>query len=84
MTIKEMENIFKTKIPLKELVVNSGIYEFYSEDIKSIGISYECVNGRYFYYFNIFIDDQYIDIGEFEDIYSALEDVTNEWNMIIE
>lgn len=87
MTFKEMENIFKTEIPLNELVLDSGIYEFHSEvskynkeDIKSIGVSYECIDGKNIYYFNIFVNDQYIDIGEFDSIYNAIEDVTNEWN----
>ena len=81
MTVKEMENVFTMEIPLEGLVADSGIYEFHIENNKSIGISYEYLNGKFVYIFNIFIDDQYINIsGEFESIYDAVKSVTDEWN----
>lgn len=81
MTVKEMEYIFATEIPLERLVVNYGIYEFHLEGDKSIGISYENIEGNFVYIFNIFLDDEYINIcGEFECIYDAVETVTEEWN----
>lgn len=81
MTVKEMENIFTMEIPLEGLAVDSGIWEFHVENNKSIGISYEDIDGKLVYIFNIFIDDEYINIGgEYESIYDAVEIVTNEWN----
>lgn len=81
MTVKEMENIFTMEIPLEGLAVDSGIWEFHIENNKSIGISYEDIDGKLVYIFNIFIDDEYINIGgEYESIYDAVEIVTNEWN----
>lgn len=81
MTVKEMENIFTMEIPLEGLMVDSGIWEFHIENNKSIGISYEDIDGKLVYIFNIFIDDEYINIGgEYESIYDAVEIVTNEWN----
>lgn len=81
MTVKEMENIFTMEIPLESLVVDSGIYEFYVENDKSIGISYEHIEENLVYIFNIFLGDEYINIGgEFESIYDAVETVTEEWN----
>ena len=81
MTVKDMENIFTMEIPLEGLVVDSGIYEFHLEENKSIGISYENIEGKLVYIFNIFLDDEYINIsGEFESIYDAVKIVTEEWN----
>jgi len=81
MTIKEMENIFTMEIPLEGLAVDSGIWEFHVENNKSIGISYEDIDGKLVYIFNIFVDDEYINIdGEYENIYDAVKIVTNEWN----
>lgn len=82
MTNKEMENIFKNEIPLKELVVDSGIFEFHEENGKSIGVSYEHnENGNLIYIFNIFLGEEYVNItGEFKNIYDAVEFVTKEWN----
>lgn len=81
MTIKEMEHIFTTEIPLEGLAVDSGIWEFHVENNKSIGISYEDIDGKLVYIFNIFVDDEYINIsGEYKSIYDAVEIVTNEWN----
>ena len=81
MTTKEMENIFTMEIPLEGLVVDSGVYEFHLEENKSIGISYENIEGKLVYIFNIFLGDEYINIcGEFESIYDAVEIVTEEWN----
>ena len=81
MTIKEMENIFTMEIPLEGLAVDSGIWEFHVENNKSIGISYEDIDGKLVYIFNIFVGDEYINIGgEYENIYDAVEIVTNEWN----
>lgn len=85
MTIKEMEDIFITKIPLEGLEVDSGIYVFHIENNMSIGISYECIEGELVYIFNIFIDGEYINIdGNYKSIYDAVEIVTNEWNDLIE
>ena len=51
------------------------------ENNKSIGISYEDIDGELVYIFNIFVNDEYINIdGEYESIYDAVEIVTNEWN----
>lgn len=81
MTFKKMEDIFTMEIPLEGLAVDSGIYEFHVENNKSIGISYECIEDRLVYIFNIFLDGEYINIyGEYESIYDAVEIVTNEWN----
>lgn len=83
MTIEEMKTIFTTEIPLNELVVDSGIYEFHDENGKGIGVSHETSEetGNLVYVFNIFLDDEYINIsGEFESIYDAVEIVANEWN----
>lgn len=85
MTAKEMEDIFTTEIPLEGLAVDSGIWEFHVENNKSIGISYEDIDGKLVYIFNIFINDEYINInGEYESIYDAVEAVTNEWNKLKE
>lgn len=59
MTIKEMENVFTTEIPLEGLAADSGIYEFHIEGDKSIGISYEHIEGNLVYIFNIFLGDEY-------------------------
>ena len=81
MNIKEMETIFSMEIPLEGLGVDSGICEFHMENNKSIGISYEDIDGELVYIFNIFVNDEYINIdGEYESIYDAVEIVTNEWN----
>ena len=81
MTVKEMKNIFTMEIPLESLVVDSGIYEFHFEDDKSIGISYEHIEGNLVYIFNIFLGKEYVNIdGEYENIYDAVEVVTEEWN----
>lgn len=81
MTVKEMKDIFTTEIPLESLTVDSGIYEFHVEDGKSIGISYERVEEKPVYIFNIFLGDEYVNIsGEFERIFDSVETVTNEWN----
>ena len=81
MTIKEMKNIFIMEIPLEGIEVDSGIYEFYEEKNKSIGISYENIEGRYVYIFNLFINGEYINIdGEYKSIYDAIENVTKIWN----
>lgn len=81
MTIEQMECIFTHKIPLEGLALDSGIWEFYIENDKSIGISYENIDGRLVYIFNLFVRYEYINIsGEYESIYDALEIVTNEWN----
>lgn len=81
MTIKEMENIFTTEIPSERLVVDYGICEFYVKDNKSIGISYENIDGKLVYIFNLFVDGEYINIGgEYENIYDAIETVKNEWD----
>lgn len=81
MTIKEMENIFTTEIPFERLAVDSGICEFYVKDNKSIGISYENIDGKLVYIFNLFVDGEYINIGgEYENIYDAIETVKNEWD----
>ena len=85
MTIKEMEDIFTMEIPLEGLAVNAGIWEFHVENNKSIGISYEDIDGKLVYIFNIFVNDEYINInGEYESIYDAVEAVTNEWNKLKE
>lgn len=83
MNIEEMKNVFATEIPLEGLAIDSGIYEFHEENGKSIGVSYEHSEetGLPIYIFNIFLDDQYVNIsGEFVSIYDAVEIVTNEWN----
>lgn len=83
MSVEEMKEVFTAEIPLEGLVIDSGIYEFHLEGEKSIGVSYEHSEetGLPIYIFNIFIDDQYINItGEFDSIYDAVEVVTNEWN----
>ena len=81
MTVKEMENIFTLEIPLKSIVIDSGIYEFYEEKNKSIGISYENIEKIPVYIFNLFINEEYINIeGEYESIYDAIENVTKAWN----
>lgn len=81
MTIKQMEDIFTMEIPLEGLVVDSGIWEFHIENNKSIGISYEYIEEKPVYIFNIFIDGEYVNIdGNYESIYDAVEIVTNEWN----
>jgi len=81
MTIEQMERIFTNEIPLEGLAVDSGIWEFHIENDKSIGISYENIDGRLVYIFNLFVRYEYINIsGEYESVYDALENVTNEWN----
>lgn len=81
MTTKEMKNIFAMEIPLESIEVDSGIYEFYEEKDKSIGISYENIEDRYVYIFNLFINGEYINIdGEYKCIYDAIENITKIWN----
>lgn len=83
MTNKEMEQIFSTEIPLEGLDIDAGIYEFHNENGKSIGVSYEISEETKtpIYIFNIFLEDEYINISEeFKSIYDAVEVVTNEWN----
>lgn len=81
MTVKEMEDIFAMEIPLEGLTVDSGIYEFHVKNHKSIGVSYEYIDDKPVYVFNIFLGNEYINIcGEFKSIYDAVETVTNEWN----
>jgi hypothetical protein len=83
-TEKEMKDIFQNEIPLKKLVLDGGIWEFHIRGNKSIGVSYEhtgldthCVG----YIFNLFIEDEYINISEsYDDIYDAVHVVTEEWN----
>lgn len=82
MTTIEMKKVFQEEIPTDELVADSGIFEFHFENGKSIGVSYEHnENNNLGYIFNIFLGDAYVNIsGEFENIFDAVEVVTNEWN----
>ena len=81
MTVKEMEDIFTDEIPLEGLEIDSGIWNFHKEGNKSIGVSYENLEGKQVYIFNLFVGCEYINIcGNYESIYDAVEVVTDEWN----
>lgn len=78
---EEMKQIFQNEIPIESLEIDNGIYEFHLEGDKSIGISYENIEGKLVYIFNLFLCNEYINIdGEFESIYDAVETVAEKWN----
>jgi len=80
-TINKIKNILEMEIPLENIEVNCGIYEFYEENGKSIGISYENIDGRFVYIFNLFLNGEYINIaGAYESIYDAAEEIMKKWN----
>ena len=84
LTGKEMEQILQNEIPLESLEIDSGIYEFHGDGGCSIGVSYEHIElGTHDvgYIFNLFVDDEYINIsGEFKSIFDATKILTEEWN----
>ena len=85
MTRLEMEKIFSSEIP-KDLEIDKGIYEFHSDGNKSIGVSYEHFldkNEEYSagYIFNLFLEDEYINIdGVFDTPEEGIGVVTEMWN----
>ena len=81
MTMEEMEQIFMIEIHLEGLEINSGIWEFHEEGNKSIGVSYENIEGNLVYIFNLFVDGEYVNVcGEYDSIYDAVEEVVKAWN----
>lgn len=85
MTIKEMEQIIKTKIPFTELQKNNGIYEFYEKNNLSIGISYESDDdGNDIYVYNLFCNDDYINIssigiGKYKYTKKVIVELARKW-----
>lgn len=66
-----------------ELIVENGIFIFYCNGNKSIGASYEHSEetGELVYIFNLFIDDEYINIcGEYKNIFDGASAILDEWN----
>lgn len=67
MTVEKMKQILTDEVPWEEVKKrkNKGIYEFYEQNGKSLGISYEDIDGeKDVYIYNIFLgDDIYINIS---------------------
>lgn len=91
MTVSEMQKIFQTNIRKDKLKLDGGITEFYTVKdnsiglTKTIGVSFETFREedaeRQAYVFNLFVNDEYINIaGDYADIMDAAEIVTKEWN----
>lgn len=83
LTVTEMKKILQTEIPINELVVDNGIYEFYFDNKKSIGVSYEYIDdtGYPVYIFNIFVNDNYNNVpGAYCNVCDAASDLTEAWN----
>lgn len=89
MTYEEMKQILLTEIPFDTLEMNSGIYEFHEVGFLSIGISYEDVyDPNEIYYYNLFWNDQYIDIGAIGTKAEPVNDnviwkLVNNWNELL-
>lgn len=84
MTRAELKHILETEVPLDELVIDSGIYEFHQDSTKSLGVSYEHNDdGRETYIVNVFSDGIYINVnGEYTNLYDCIPELLNVWNSI--
>lgn len=84
MTRAELKHILETKVPLDELVIDSGIYEFHQEGTKSLGVSYEHNDDGYeIYIVNVFSGDLYINVSdEYTNLYDCIPELLNVWNSI--
>lgn len=80
----ELKHILETEVPLDELVIDSGIYEFHQVGTKSLGVSYEHNNNNdKVYIVNVFSADQYINVnGEYTNLYDCIPELLNVWNSI--
>jgi hypothetical protein len=82
MTDKEMEEIFKNKIPHGQPVLDGEIYTFDVDENRSIGVSYEHLgfSNKVGYIFHFFIYGKYINIPKvYANIFNAIQDITEEW-----
>ena len=86
MTPEEMCEVFDTHIDLEflETYLDKGIYVFYIEWNKYIGVSYETnEEGSVGYIFNLFLGDEYINVcGFYANIFDAVDAVTEAWNKL--
>lgn len=77
-----LENLLKNEIPLDKLVLNAGIYEFYQDGERSLGVSYECNDdGDNVYIFNVFLNGEYVNVdGEYANICDCIPELLKTWN----
>lgn len=88
MTKKKLKDILD-EIPYNELVLDGGIYEFYTEDSLSMGISYEAFEedpSIRIYIFNIFVGDEYINISGSEPVITdeTINNLVRAWNKYVD
>lgn len=84
MTIEKMKNIISKEIPFSELIKNGGIYEFYQEGHIGIGISYEDdENKKDIYIFNLFYNDEYINISGTGINDGVIKELVENWNKLL-
>lgn len=88
---KTLAQIIKEQCPYDDIIKNNGIYEFYFEGKKSIGISFEDgeegVYDKERYIYNLFYGDVYINICQSGTVKnplpeSVLTEITQEWNKL--
>lgn len=88
---KTLAQIIKEQCPYDDIKKNNGIYEFYFEGKKSIGISFEDgeegVYDEERYIYNLFYGDVYINICQSGTVNNplpeaVLTEITQEWNKL--
>lgn len=91
-SLGKLEHIVKNNFPYNELKKNKGICEFYTDEVMSIGVSFEdCdIAGRNeeVYIYNLFYRDQYINIsgyGRPDDLLplEVLNNLCTAWNELL-
>lgn len=88
MTIEKMKQILIDEVPWQEVTEqkNKGICEFYEQNGKSLGISYEDIDDeKDVYIYNIFLGDEYINISnrgtkDNPITEELLNELVTEWN----
>lgn len=88
---KTLAQIIKEQCPYDDIKKNNGIYEFYFEGKKSIGVSFEDgeegVYDEERYIYNLFYGDVYINICQSGTVNNplpeaVLTEITQEWNKL--
>ena len=64
LNVDQIHSVIMNSVPFEELEKGKGIFEFFKQGDKSIGISYEDIDDeKDVYIYNIFVDDEYTNIG---------------------